>query len=638
MKNRSRLKILKASPVYGGVFSMVLDILSIFAVPGGNRTVQEGSKRWNARGLQPSIVILIAGVIVSGISIPAYAAVGDMILGGVKISASVPYTDGSWEYTKNVTVLKEGYALALDRVYSENLSGRYTIANFSIRKNGEVVETISASDGDILYYNKTVDNIEYTIIESPVIGIFFGTETMVVILEPFYQYSDGSIISEPESLAANITALADAPPSEQWNRTFGGTQSDCAYSVQQTSDGGFILAGMTTSYGTPVYDFWLIKTDANGKEQWNRTFGGKREHDMVGDVAYSAVQTSDGGYILAGMTTSYGSGSSDVWLIKVDTNGNEQWNRTFGGKNRDYAYSVSQTSDGGYLIVGCIRSYDPYGDAWLIKTDANGNEQWSKTFGGKYEDVAYSGHQTIDGGYILIGKTGSYGAGYFDAWLIKTDANGKEQWNRTFGGTEGNYAYADTACAGHQTRDRGYILAGKTGSYGAGYFDAWLIKTDANGKEQWNRTFGGIRDDYVRSVQQTSDGGYILAGKICPCRSGAIVVRLIKTDTDGDQQWNKVFERCEAYSVQQVSDGGCVIAGQIYPDSPPSSSDVWLVKVAGAEADAALPEVSASDTSGTVSGGDGVQNSTEKSIPGFEFWVAAISAIIIIILNRVKNG
>ncbi|MEA3324752.1 MAG: hypothetical protein U9Q37_06395 [Euryarchaeota archaeon] len=154
MKNRSKLKILKASPAYGGVFTMVSDILSIFAVPGGNRTVQEDSKRWKVvRGLQPGIAILIAGVIVSGISIPAYAAVGDVILEGVKISPSIAYTGGSWEHAKNVTLLKEGYALALDRVYSENLSGRY-IMNFSIRKNGEVVETICASDEDILYYNK----------------------------------------------------------------------------------------------------------------------------------------------------------------------------------------------------------------------------------------------------------------------------------------------------------------------------------------------------------------------------------------------------------------------------------------------------------------------------------------------------
>ena len=638
MKNRSRLKTLKASPTYGSAFNMIRDILAIFTVPGGDITVQDGSKRWNARRLQLCIVVLIAGVIVSGSSTPAYAAVGDVVLEGVKISTSIPYTGGSWEYAKNVTLLKEGYALALNRVYSENLSRRH-IVNFSILKNGEVVETISTDEGGIFYYNETINNIEYIIIESKVSAIFFGTETIVVLLEPFYQHSDGSIISEPESLAANITTFADAAPPEQWNGTFGGTQPDDANSVQQTSDGGFILAGTTTSYGTPVCDFWLIKTDANGKEQWNRTFGEKWEPVMVGDIAYSVVQTSDGGYMLAGSTTSYGSGSSDAWLIKVDTNGNEQWNKTFGGGSRDDAYSVSQTSDGGYIMVGCIRSYDPYGDAWLIKTDANGNKQWSKTFGDKYEDVAYSGHQTIDGGYILIGKTGSYGVGYFDAWLIKTDANGKEQWNRTFGGTEENCAYADTACAGHQTRDGGYILAGKTGSYGAGYFDAWLIKTDADGKEQWNQTFGGIRDDYVRSVQQTSDGGYILAGKIGPYMPGAIGARLIKTDADGNQQWNKVFGRCEAYSVKQVSDGGCVLAGLIYhPDSPPVSSDVWLVKVAGAEADATLPGVSASDTNVTISEGDDVSKSTEKSMPGFEFWVVAISVIIIMILNRVKNG
>ena len=165
MKNRSKLKISKASPPYSGAFNMILNILAIFAVHGGNRTVQEGSKWWNTRGLQPSIVILIAGVIVSGSSVPAYAAVGDMILEDAKISLSIPHPRGSWEYAKNVTFLKEGYALTLDRVYSENLSRRH-ITNFSILKNGEVIETISANEGDIFYYNKTIDNIEYIIIES----------------------------------------------------------------------------------------------------------------------------------------------------------------------------------------------------------------------------------------------------------------------------------------------------------------------------------------------------------------------------------------------------------------------------------------------------------------------------------------
>jgi archaellin len=194
-----------------------------------------------------------------------------------------------------------------------------------------------------------------------------------------------------------------AVPVEQWNRTFGGTGVDFANFSFQTSD-GYIFVGVTYSYGAGSSDAWLIKTDSNGNEIWNRTFGGSNW-----DWTYSVQQTSDGGYILAGQTSSYGAGSSDAWLIKTDSNGNEVWNRTFGGSNSDWTYSVQQTSDGGYILAGATSSYG--NDAWLIKTDSNGNEVWNKTFGGSNWDWTYFVQQTSDGGYILAGQTSSYGAG-----------------------------------------------------------------------------------------------------------------------------------------------------------------------------------------------------------------------------------
>ncbi|MDY6864928.1 MAG: hypothetical protein SVY15_03010 [Halobacteriota archaeon] len=149
----------------------------------------------------------------------------------------------------------------------------------------------------------------------------------------------------------------------------------------------------------------------------------------------SAQQTKDGGYILAGYTESYGAGNKDAWLIKTDSNGNEEWNRTFGGEGGDAAFSILQTADGGYILAGGTGSYDAgMIDAWLIKTDSNGNEEWNRTYGGRDYDLGMSARQTKDGGYILVGYTESYGAGKEDAWLIKTDKNGNEEWNRTFGG------------------------------------------------------------------------------------------------------------------------------------------------------------------------------------------------------------
>ena len=284
-------------------------------------------------------------------------------------------------------------------------------------------------------------------------------------------------------LALANVVCAEMAPEEEWGKTFGGTDYDRSYSVQQTSDGGYIIAGTTESYGAGNGDFWLVKTDSNGNKQWDKTFGGTNI-----DGASSVQQTSDGGYILAGYTGSYGAGNFDFWLVKTDSEGNKEWDRTFGGTSRDEAYSVQQTSDGGYIITGSteIGGYD----FWLVKTDSNGNKQWNATFGGISWDVAHSVQQTSDGGYIFAGYTGSYGAGFTDAWLVKTDSEGHKVWDKTFGG-----ANTDSADSVQQTSDGGYILAGNTYSYGAGRSDFWLVKTDSDGNKQWDKTFGGSNDD-----------------------------------------------------------------------------------------------------------------------------------------------
>ncbi|MCZ7383107.1 MAG: hypothetical protein O8C64_16240 [Candidatus Methanoperedens sp.] len=367
---------------------------------------------------------------------------------------------------------------------------------------------------------------------------------------------------------------AGATPVEQWNKTFGGTNWDFANSsVQQTSDGGYITAGQTNSYGAGSGDAWLIKTDASGNEQWNKTFGG-----INWDYATSVQQTSDGGYILAGTTNSYGAGSGDAWLIKTDASGNEQWNRTFGGTGWDSAYSVQQTSDGGYILAGTTNSYGAGSYVWLIKTDTNGNELWNRTFGGTGWDTAYSVQQTSDGGYILAaGTRNSYGTGSY-VWLIKTDTNGNGLWNKTFGGTSW-----DTAYSVRQTSDGGYVLAGNINSYGAGNGDVWLIKTDSSGNEQWDRTFGGTSWDTAYSVQQTSDDGYILAGTTYSYGAGNGDTWLIKTGANGNEQWNMTFGGANwewFASVQQTSDGGYILASTTSSYGA-GSGDAWLIKLSG---------------------------------------------------------
>lgn len=317
----------------------------------------------------------------------------------------------------------------------------------------------------------------------------------------------------------------DGSANMQWEIAPGRPLWDEGLSVQETIDNGYVIAGFTRTYGGGITDVRLIKTDSFGNIEWDEIYGGSN-----GDEGISVQQVSDGGYIISGYTGFSNSSSKDVWLIRVNSSGHNVWDKVFGGWNNDVAYSVKQTNDSGYIAAGWTGSYGKgAGDAWLIKTDHRGNKEWDRTFGGLNGDFAYSVQQTIEGGYIIAGYTESYGAGKKDAWLIKTDTNGNYLWDRTFGGSGDDWAYSV-----QQTSEGGYIIAGLTNSYGAGEEDVWLIKTDAFGNKIWDRTFGGSGIDRGWSVRQTSDGGYIVVGHTYSYGSGGMDVLLIKTDSNGN--------------------------------------------------------------------------------------------------------
>ena len=250
---------------------------------------------------------------------------------------------------------------------------------------------------------------------------------------------------------------------EQWSQTYGGTVADVGYSVVQTSDGGYAIIGQTWSFGAGLNDAWLVKTDANGAVEWTQRYG-----DTSADFATSVIQTSDGGYAIVGCTFSYFAGGA-VWLVKVDASGTLQWNKTYG---TGFGYSVVQTSDGGYAIAGETSSIGAgNADAWLIKTDSSGTMQWSQTYGGTGGDNGQFLVETSDGGYAIAGGTEYFGAEDADAWIVKTDSSGTMQWSQTYGGI-----FDDIAFSVLQTIDGGFALGCTTYSFGAGNADFWLIK------------------------------------------------------------------------------------------------------------------------------------------------------------------
>lgn len=388
-------------------------------------------------------------------------------------------------------------------------------------------------------------------------------------------------------------ALAGAPPL-QWQKTFGGSIWEEGYLVKQTSDGGYIIAGRTEwYYGDRPWerssDVYLIKTDPNGNTKWQRTFGGTDE-----EWGYSVQQTSDGGYIITGGTSSFDAVLRDVYLVKTDSVADLQWQKTFGGSGDDCGRSVQQTSDEGYIIAGYTSSFDHGNyDICLIKIDSGGSKEWQKTFGGMGADHGYAVQQTCDNGYIIASMTNSFGTGRWDVYLIKTDSAGNLLWQKTF-----DRSAWDNCKSVQQTFDRGYIIAGTTCSCRAADpnlcdpnvssldpniwdFNVYLIKTNPDGNDMWQKTFGGSNWDGGFSVQQTIDGGYIISGSTYSFDTRDYDVYLIKTNSAGIMQWEKTLGGSNdeyGYSVRQTIDRGYIIVGETKSFGA-GKSDVYLVKL-----------------------------------------------------------
>lgn len=393
-----------------------------------------------------------------------------------------------------------------------------------------------------------------------------------------------------------------------WTKNFGGSGEDTAQAVINTTDGGYAILGFSNSTdgdiidkATAVNDYWLLKLDAEGNLEWNKTYGGSKD-----DRGQSLVQTSDGGYALTGYAMSDdGDGSNnegfhDNWIVKVDAFGTIEWEKSFGFSGHDHSYDILQTEDDGLFFTGFLDitsaradgntekgnslTRHGVGEFWGSKIDANGNLQWRGYYGGTNNDRSHAVVRSDDGGFVMSGFTESSdfdinnSRGSYDFWVVKIDNTGNLVWQHTFGGT-GIERAQDIA----KTNDGGFVIAGNTFSNDVdisknnGESDIWLVKIDALGNLVWESTFGGSQFDDARSVSASKDGGFIISGnsksadKDATANAGENDIWLIKTDANGNMTWQKTFGGAGldyGFDAIETDQGSIILVGET------SSTDV----------------------------------------------------------------
>lgn len=340
----------------------------------------------------------------------------------------------------------------------------------------------------------------------------------------------------------------------QFQFTIGGTNDELTRSIIRSNDNAYIFAGETRSFGAGLSDMYIVKFTSSGSLAWKNAIGGTGN-----DVAMSVIQTTDGGFALAGYTNSYGAGDYDFYIVKVSSAGVLQWSKTIGGSGAEYAYSIEQTNDGGFISAGFTSTYGSGdADAFFVKLDGSGNLLWSKTVGRSFEDQAYSVILTSDGGFAATGES-HFGGGNADMYIIKLDGSGNLQWTRTVGGSNNDRAWNII-----QTSDGGYGIAGWGNSYGSGNYDMYCAKLDINGSLLWTRTLGGGNDESASSIIQMSDGGYLVTGGSNSFSGNNDNIYSAKLDANGVYLWSRIVGGAnyeEGTSMINTPDGGFLIGG-----------------------------------------------------------------------------
>jgi uncharacterized delta-60 repeat protein len=378
----------------------------------------------------------------------------------------------------------------------------------------------------------------------------------------------------PDPAAKTLSPAVLSPAPYTWAKTYGGGAEEEAWTVQQTSDGGYLVGGYTYSFGAGNTDYWVVRLAADGAVIWQRSYGGAK-YDLA-DLVY---QTCDGGYVVTGQSTSFGAGNRDMWLLKLAADGSVQWQKAYGGPGDDEAVGIEQTTDGGYIMAGETNSYGAGDwDVWILKLAADGAVLWQKTYGGTNLETSSADpiQQTADGGYIVTGLTRSFGAGGNDVLVFKLDTQGVVQWQKTYGGPGDDQAHSV-----RQTNDGGYAVAGFSGSFGAGGLDIWVLKLNAQGTPQWQKTLGTGGTEVAWSVYHTADGGCVVTGSTSSNTAVSTDCWVLKLDATGVLQWQKKFGGSrwdDGESVRPTGDGGYVVAGGTSSFGA-GNEDVWVLKL-----------------------------------------------------------
>ena len=368
---------------------------------------------------------------------------------------------------------------------------------------------------------------------------------------------------------------------EYWAKTYGGSGSEWGggCSMTKTSDGGYIIVTSTSSFGAEgTIDLWALKIDSSGKVLWEKTYRGSGWEEP-----YSVQQTIDGGYVVASETNSFGAGELDIWILKLDGEGDIEWQKTYGGSEDDRFPYIQQTSDGGYIVAGQNDAFGSDPRSWIVKLDSDGNVIWEKTYDGKRYDYAdFPIQQTSDGGYIFVSRL------YNDTTsnnilVLKLDVNGNISWQKTYGGN-----YWDTGRSIQQTTDGGYIILGDYGCSSSGTdSDIWVLKLDSSGNITWQKAYGGWYWELGQSIIQTTDGGYIFTG--FSASFGSKDFWTVKLDSSGDILWEKLYGESdwdEANSIHQNAEGGYCVAGY-HTDPTTHDTDIFVLKL---DSDGEIPE------------------------------------------------